>query len=152
MPWIPRPARDAFDGLVWLPRLIEKARRHAHGHSSGADLMNGYLYGNNDFIDGQVLRFLKTDDATISALVERCSDDDDVARGAIAQSGRSLDERRTFSAGLERRMLGFAMLDADEGRLGPGLRSNAIAFVYNRAMMPIVYAVFRRAEFKRRKA
>jgi hypothetical protein len=45
-----------------------------------------------------------------------------------------------------------SMLDADEGRLGPGLRSNAIAFVYNRAMMPIVYAVFRRAVFKRRKA
>ncbi|GAC1540535.1 MAG: hypothetical protein NVS2B17_16900 [Candidatus Velthaea sp.] len=152
MPWIPCSAHDEFDGLVWLPRLIEKARRNAHGRAAGTDLMNGYLYGDNDFIDAQLLRFLGADDRALSAWVEEFSDDDEVARVAIARSGRSFDERRRFSTSLARRTFDFCMLDADEGRLAPGLRSRTIAFLYNRAMMPIVYAVFGRAEHKRTSA
>ena len=57
MSWTPRSPHDEADGLVWLPRLIDKARRSALGRASGADLMNGYLYGNSDYIDSKVLGF-----------------------------------------------------------------------------------------------
>ncbi len=152
MSWIPRSPHDEADGLVWLPRLIDKARRAALGRASGADLMNGYLYGNNDYIDGQVLRFLGIDDRALSELVEECGNDEDVTAIVLAHSGHSVAERRAFSAELERRLFGFAMLDADEGRLAQGPRSRIMAFLYNAVIMPIAYPAFRRAERRRSRA
>ena len=152
MSWSPRSPHDEADGLVWLPRLIDKARRSALGRASGADLMNGYLYGNSDYIDGQVLRFLDIDDRALSELVDECGSDEDVTAIVLAHSGKSVAARRAFSAGLERRLLGFAMLDADEGRLTPGPRSRIITFLYNAVIMPIAYPAFRRAERRRSRA
>jgi hypothetical protein len=146
---MPRSPHDEADGLVWLPRLIDKARRAALGRASSADLMNGYLYGDNDFIDRQVLRFLGIDDCALSELIEECDSDEDVVRIVLAHSGRSVAARRAFSAALERRSFRFAMLDADEGRLAPGPRSRIIAFLYSVAIMPIAYAAFGRAERRR---
>lgn len=147
--WIPRPANDTIDGLVWLPRMIEKARRFAQGRRTGTDLMNGYLYGDNDFVDAQVLAFLRTDDRALLGLVEQSPSDDQAARAAISRSGRSHDECAAFSSALRRKVMGFVMLDADEGRLPPGPRRAIVAFFYNRVVMPIFYAAFRRAEAKR---
>jgi hypothetical protein len=149
MAWIPRSPHDEADGLVWLPRLIDKARRSALGRASGADLMNGYLYGNSDYIDGRVLRFLGIDDVALSELVHECNSDEDVAAIVLAHSGHTVTERRAFSAALERRLFGFAMLDADEGRLAPGPRRRLITFLYNAVVMPIAYPAFRRAERRR---
>jgi Domain of unknown function (DUF5069) len=130
--WIPRSPHDTFDGLVWLPRLIEKARRRARGTAA----MNGYLYGDRAPVDRRVLRFLRTDDRAVSTLVAEFPDDTDVARLVLARSGRTDAERRAFSAALARRLFDFAALDADEGRLPHGVRAGAIAFGYNVLIAP----------------
>lgn len=149
MNWVPRSGLDTGRDLVWLPRLLQKARRHEEGRVNGRDLMDGYLYGDNDFIDVRVLRFLRTDDAAVSALVRADPDDDSVAAALIERSGRTREECIAFSRRLRRGLFDFIMLEADEGRIPPGLKRNVVRFVYNRIVMPPVYAMFRRAERKR---
>lgn len=147
--WVPRPPRDEFDGLIWLPRLIDKGRRSLLRRDGGETVMNGYLFGDNDFIDAQVLKFLRTEGDALADQLAMCADDDAVARDVIARSGRTFDERRAFSVALDRRLFGFNVIEADEGRMQPGPGRDALAFFYNRIMMPILYVVFRRAEIKR---
>ncbi len=113
-----------------MPRLIEKARRYEAGRTAGTDLMNGYLYGDNDFIDKQVLAFLNTDDTSVRALVREYADDADVCRIVVE-------------------LLNFVFLEADEGRLADGVRTRLISFAYNRLLMPVVYAQFAMAERRR---
>jgi hypothetical protein len=149
MNWVPRSGLDTARGLVWLPRMLEKARRQEAGRASGLDLMEGYLFGDNDFIDERVLRFLRTNDAAVSALVREQPDDDAVAATLIERSGRTLDECIAFSRRLRKQLFGFIMLEADEGRIPPGLKRTLVSFFYNKIVMPPVYALFRRAERKR---
>lgn len=148
MNWTPCSGLESAEGLVWLPRLVQKARRVLT--SSEGRLVDGYCYGDNDFIDKRVIAFLRTDDETISALVRDHLSDDDVAHILIERSGRSPAEREQFSRTLKRSLWNFALLEADEGRLAPGFKSSAITFLYNRMIMPIVYAMFRRDERKRK--
>lgn len=147
MGWMPRSALDTACGLVWLPRLIDKARRCESAH--GARLFDGYCYGNNDFIDKALIGFLKTDDTSISALVREQSSDDEVARILVERSGHSPAECAALSASIRRKFMNFALVEADEGRLPPGFKTNAVKFFYNRIMMPIVYPLFRRDERRR---
>jgi hypothetical protein len=53
MTWTPCSGRNSVAGLSWLPRLLEKAR-HCEASGSGK-LVDGYCYGDNDFIDKQML-------------------------------------------------------------------------------------------------
>jgi hypothetical protein len=129
--------------------MAQKARRAKESRNSGADLMNDYLYGEDDFADGQVLRFLALTDGQFAEEVCGQVDDEAGARRALARSGRSPDECREFSAKLRKSLSDFALLEADEGRMPPGFRASAIKFFYNVLMMPVVYTVFRRAERKR---
>ena len=140
--WIPCSAQDELAGLPWLPRLLEKARRFEAGRAAGVDLMNGYLYGDNDFIDAQLLRFLHATDAAVSALVNEHPDDADVARILIQRSGRSDDEVRRFAKRMRRQNFNFVLTEADEDRLGNGLGARLMRFAYNRVIMPIVYRKF----------
>ena len=146
----PVPAADEFSGLVWLPRLIAKARRFARGRARGEDMMNGYCYGDNDVADRALLDFLRLDDATVLRVVEAHPLDEDAARDLIERGGRTLEERRRFSASLRRRLFNFTLLEADEGRMAPGLRRSLLRFVYNRVVMPPFYLWFGYVERKRR--
>ncbi len=132
---------------MWLPRLLQKARRHEAARASGLDLMNGYQYGNNDFIDAKFLGFLRTDDHRISALVREHPDDRTVAYIVVERSGRTAEERRAFSAQIRRSFFSFELLEADEGRTPRGLRRTLLCVFYNHLMMP---CVTRRAERARR--
>lgn len=149
--WIPCSGLEMVDGMVWVKRMAQKARRAQRSRASQTDCMNGYLYGESDFLDGRVLRFLGTSDTAFVADV--CSEADDEAgvRRALARSGRTASERREFSAKMEKELKAFPIIDADEGRLPPGFRTNVLKFFYNSMMMPIVYIVFRRAEQRRRR-
>ncbi len=148
--WMPCSGLETVDGMAWVKRMAQKARRAQQSRASGTDLMNGYLYGESDFYDGRVLRFLGVTDTEFSADV--CSEADDEAgvRRVLAKTGRTETERREFSANLERQLKAFPIIDADEGRLPPGFRTSALKFLYNSLMMPIVHVIFRRAEQKRR--
>jgi hypothetical protein len=149
MGWIPRSGLDTIEGMVWLPRLLEKARRHEAGRAASADLMDGYLYGNSDYIDKQVLEFLRMGDTDVSAIVREQPDDAAAAAAIVARSGRSAAERGAFSARLRRKLFDFVLLEADEGRLPPGIKRSTVRFLYNRVIMPVFYARFRADERKR---
>jgi len=147
MSWIPCSGLNTMAGLVWLPRLLEKARRTES--SPNGRLVDGYCYGDNDFIDKQLIAFLRTDDATISALVKELPADTDVARILVEQSGRSAAECAAFSQAFRRKFFNFVFLEADEGRLAPGLKASTVKFMYNNVLMPAIYWMFRRDEDKR---
>jgi hypothetical protein len=146
MGWIPCSGRDSAAGLVWLPRLLEKARRSET--SPQGRLVEGYCYGDNDFIDKQLIAFLRTDDAAISALVREHPADADVAKIIVERSGRSAAECEAFNRSFRRRNFDFVLLEADEGRLR-GLKGAILKFVYNGLIMPIVYRMFKRDERNR---
>lgn len=148
MAWMPRSGLDEIDGVVWLPRMIDKARRYIeHGESSRR--FDGYLYGENDFIDARALRFLRMSDSAFTSIVREHADDVEAGRVAIARSGRTQEQCRAFSAKLKRGMHGFALLEADEGRMPPGLKRTLIRTVYSGVIVPIAYAFFHRDEAKR---
>jgi hypothetical protein len=147
MGWMPCSGRESACGLSWLPRLVEKARHCAA--SSDARLVDGYCYGDNDFIDKQLIAFLRTDDSAISQLVRELPDNADVARTLVERSGRSASECAAFDASFRRRNFNFVLLEADEGRLGPGVKSALLKLIYNGVVMPIIYPMFRRDERKR---
>ena len=148
MSWIPCSGLESAAGVVWLPRMLQKARRCLT--SPDGRQVDGYLFGDNDFIDKPVIAFLRTDDETISKLVRENPSDADVARILVERSGRSASECAAYSASLKRKFMNFFFLEADEGRLGPGFKSSVIRFLYNKALMPAVYFMFRRDERKRK--
>jgi len=147
--WVPCSANDELEGLPWLPRMLQKARRAEASRASGTDMMNGYLYGDNDFVDAQLLAFLRANDADVSAVVRAYDDDAEAASVIVRRSGRSPNEIRVFATSFRKRLFNFAPTEADEGRLGNGVRAKLLAFVYNRLMMPVVYRKFAADERKR---
>jgi hypothetical protein len=149
MSWTPCSGLESAAGVVWLPRLLQKARRALN--SPDGRVVDGYLYGDNDFIDKQVIAFLRTDDETITKLVRENPSDADVARIIVERSGRSASECAAYSGSLKRKLFNFVMLEADEGRIH-GFEASVIKFLYNNALMPIVYPMFRRDERKRKAA
>lgn len=49
---------------------------------------------------------------------------------------------------MRRKLADFILIEADEGRVG-GFKGAVVKFLYNNAMMPIVYRMFARDESKR---
>ena len=145
---MPRSGCDSIAGLSWLPRLLDKARRCET--SSNGRLVDGYMYGDNDFIDKQLIAFLRTDDTTVSQLVREHPADADVAGILVERSGRSAAEIAAFDKTFRRNNLNFVFVEADEGRLGSGFKATAIRFFYNNVVMRIVYPLFARDERKRK--
>ncbi len=150
MSWIPCSGLESEAGVVWLPRMLQKARRALS--SPDGRVIDGYLYGDNDFIDKQVIAFLRTDDETISALVRENPSDADVARIIVERSGRSASECAAYSGSLKRKFLNFFFIEADEGRMESGFKASVIKFLYNKALMPVVYMMFQRDERNRSRA
>ncbi len=151
MTWTPCSPLETVDGLVWVKRMAQKARYCVEHESSQRELMNGYLFGESDFIDGKVLKFLRATAQAFLDAVRGEPDDAAAAHRIVAASGRTSDECFQFSVKLSKQMSNFALIEADEGRLRPGMRTSLIRFFYNRMMMPIVYRVFRSAERRRNK-
>ena len=134
--WCPRSAFERSAGCVFLGRLIDKARRRAAGRAAGIDLMDGYMYGDNDYMDSRVLKFLNAKAADVDALVASNADDDSVARTLVERSGKSAAQLGAFN----RRMVGiygpvFVMFDADEGRRRDRF-SRLLGHLYNTLMFP----------------
>jgi uncharacterized protein DUF5069 len=147
MGWMPRSGLDSAEGLVWLPRLLDKARRCAA--SPAGRLVDGYCYGDSDIIDKELIAFLRTDDVAISAVVREHADDGEAARVIVERSGRSRTECEAFSKRFRRKFMDFVLIEADEDRLPRGPKATIVKFLYNAVMMPVVYRLFRRDERKR---
>ncbi|TAM60889.1 hypothetical protein EPN52_03990 [bacterium] len=147
--WEPCSGLESFGELVWLPRLLQKARRSEESRSAGRDLMNGYLFGDNDFIDRCLLRFLRIDDTAVRGFAREHSDDSAAMRAILQHSGRSEGERAEFSRRLRRQFLNFCMLEADEGRLQPAPLAALVRLLYNGLIVPPATLLYQWAERKR---
>lgn len=146
-PWYPRSGFERLANCVFLGRVIDKARRTASGLPIGE-----YMYGNNDYMDSRVLRFLGAKAADVDALVQTESNDDIVARTLVERSGKSSKQIAFFNA----RMLlpygvVFAMFDADEGRK-TGMLASALSGFYNRFLYPPFAKKFERDEARSKRA
>jgi hypothetical protein len=149
--WMPRPWNEELMGCIWLPRMLDKGRRVLESKRQGQNLMNGYLFGDFDYADGKLLKFLRTKDVHVLELLRESDVDEAVARTLIRESGRSADEIqgwcirfRTFNAPF------IAMWNADEGRRAPGVGTSLLKLFYNFLLMPPVYVGFWIAEGLRR--
>lgn len=94
-----RPPRSAYaelDGLMLMPRTIDKLRGQLPGGNPGAYFINGSIRG----ISGYLLERLGIDEADLLAAVARAGSDDDVAAWLRERTDRS--EYRTINATLRR--------------------------------------------------
>lgn len=142
---MPRPWNAELMGCIWLPRLLDKGRRVLESRRQGQNLMNGYLYGDLDYADGKLLKFLRTNDARVLELLRES--DEVVAQTLMREGRRSADD--VLAWGLRFRKLNapfIAMWDADEGRRKPGVGTTALKLFYNYLLMPPVYLGFWIAE------
>jgi hypothetical protein len=138
--WMPRPWNAELEGCVWLPRLLDKGRRALEGQRQGQDLLNGFLFGDFDYADGQLLRFLRTDEARVRRLLGELDSDEAAARVLVQESRRLPEEIQAWNRRFRRFNAPFiAMWEADEGRRGPGLGTSLLRLFYNGVLMPPVY-------------
>ncbi len=148
--WMPRPWHEEFHGCLWLPRLLDKGRRAIESEKVGRDLLDGYLYGDSDFVDAKLMQFLRTKDARVTELLREFDDDERVAKVIIQESGRTADELRAWSARFRKvHALVIPLLESDEGRRQPGAGTAFFRFFYNYILMPPVYLAFRISERRR---
>lgn len=149
MAWIPRRPQDRLGDLVWLPRLLDKARRALEGQRRGVDLMTPYMFGNNDYLDAKLLAFLRVRDEHVLQVVAEEPDDAAAAEILVNLSGRSPDECRRWSESFLRwEAPWLRLIDFDEDRMG-GAAADTAKWFYNRILFPPVFQVFRWMESKR---
>ena len=145
--WMPRPWNAELMGCLWLPRMLDKGRQVLEGQRQGRNLMNNYLFGDFDYADGKLLKFLRTNDAHVLELLRELNDDEAVAKRLVSESGRSAAEIQAWSKRFRTVNAPFtAMWDADEGRRAPGIGTLFLRLFYNYLMMPPVYVIFWIAE------
>ena len=145
--WMPHSWEAELAGCIWLPRILDKGRRILESERHGKDLMNGYLFGDNDLADAMLLKFLNITDMRIRELLQETDDDQVVAETLIRESGHSSQEVQAWNQSFQRKTAPFlAMQDADEGRRKPGLGTSLLGIFYNFVLMPPAYLTFRTAE------
>ena len=125
----PSPFETA-DGLVWLPRLLAKARL-ARGEGLGA-----YLIFEDSPLDAWALAEWKTSGPDLMGWLDEGLDDVAIAARVGAKMGaRTTAARQDWSRGFLRRWGWFyRAIDADEGRLPPGFEASLL-----RAMLAVTY-------------
>lgn len=149
MAWIPRNPRDRYRDLVWLPRLLDKARRALEGQQRGVDLMTPYMFGNNDYLDAKLLAFLRVRDQHVLQVIAEEPEDAAAAEVLVNLSGRSPEECRRWSESFLKWEAGWlTLIDFDEDRVS-GRGADAAKWLYNRVIFPPVFSVFRWMEGKR---
>lgn len=145
--WMPRPWNAELLGCIWLPRMLDKGRQAMASQRQGQNLMNSYLFGDFDYADGKLLKFLRTNDAHVLELLRELNDDEAVAKRLMSESGRSVDEVQAWCKRFRTCNAPFiAMWDADEGRRAPGVGTSLLKLFYNYLMMPPVYVIVGIAE------
>lgn len=143
--WVPRySGTDQLAGCMWLPRIIDKARRYeAAGLAPGA-MLGDYMFGHQDYMDAVLLRFLGVGDAQICEVVRFEPDDERAARRIVELSGKTAADCAAFNRKLVRRNgLFMVMMDADEGRRKPGLAVSLMRVFYNAVIFPVGKLMYR---------
>ena len=135
-----RVPADSLAGLSWLPRMLQKARRARRRRTDASS--TAICYGDNDFIDKQLIAFFAPTTRAISQSCREHPADADVATILVERSGRTPAECAAFDRTFRRKNFDFVFVEADEGRLPPGFKTAAVKFLYNNLVMRIVYPMF----------
>lgn len=110
----PRRWSEEIDGVMWLPRLIDKTRASLRG------TLGAYLFGQSP-LDREVLRTLGVGHRAFAEIVAVASDDSAVVDGLLRRDAFAMDRGRRWSATARRRHGAFFYaLDLDDG-YAPGM-------------------------------
>lgn len=153
MNWIPRySGNDRLAGCMWLARMIDKARRYDAARVAPGEMLGAYMFGDNDYMDAKLLRFLGLNDAQIGEIVRGELNDRSAAQRILERSGKTAAQCATFNRAFARRNAPFlAMMDADEGRCKVGFGSALLKLAYNVVVFPLGVLMYRFAARKRPK-
>src|SRR5687768_7179395 len=125
-PWNPRSPHESVAGYVWLPRLLDKARRAL------VDPLTGHVSLDDSFMDTRFLKAHGLKSGQIVAWLREGLADAAIADRIAEHSGRGDADRETWS----RRFtwfykIGFVAIDADEGRRRPGPMTSVLRGAIN---------------------
>lgn len=151
MDWKPRySGNDRLGGCIWLGRLIDKARQYDLTGTAPGQMLGDYMYGDGDYMDAKLLRFLGLRDEQISEVVRSEPDDERAAQRILELSGKTAAQCERFNRSFSRVNAPFlAMIDIDEGRRKPGLGTSLMKAAYNALVFPIGMVLYRSASRKR---
>jgi hypothetical protein len=127
MSWVPRySGRDQLAGCKWLGRLIDKGRQYQAAGVTPGEMLGDYMFGDKDYMDANLLRFLGLNDVQVCEIIRSEPDDERAARRILERSGRTAARCAAFNRAFVRANgLFLAMMDADEGRCKPGLSATS---------------------------
>lgn len=116
---------ETAGGLVWLPRMLDKARR------SRAEGLGEYLLFEDSPLDAMALREWHTTGRDLMKWVDEGLDDGAIAaRVGLAMGAPERADREAWSRSFLRRRGWFCRaIDADEGRLPPSFETSALRAV-----------------------
>jgi hypothetical protein len=151
MNWVPRySGRDQLAGCVWLGRLIDKGRRYEAAGVAPGEMLGEYMFGDQDYMDAKLLRFLGLRDTDICEVIRSEPDDERAAQRIIARSGKTGAQCAAFNRAFVRASAPFlAMMDADEGRRNSGLGTSLMKAAYNAVIFPLGILMYRSGSRKR---
>lgn len=122
----PRRWNEELDGIIWLPRLIDKTR------AAIAGTLGPYLFGQSP-IDREFLRELRMGHRAFAQIVADAPDDSAVLAAIAQRDPQALESARAWSTrAAQKHATFFRVLDIDDG-YAPGLGSlkgvaNALSF------------------------
>jgi hypothetical protein len=105
---------------MWLGRLIDKARRYEAAGVAPGEMLGEYMFGDNDYMDAKLLRFLGLNDRQICEIVGSEPDDERAAlriRQHIVWRGVDADAENRFFADINPGMVEKLFLYDHSGRL-----------------------------------
>lgn len=151
--WKPRSVYAEAGELAWLPRLLDKGRRALEGERAGKDMLWPYMYGDSDYMDARLLKFLGVNGDEILAILRKAKSDDAAVAAILARAGKSEQERRDWSRSFRLREAPFLILiEADDGRLAGGAAAALLGWLYNAFILPIGIRMYRQGEARRQQA
>ncbi len=110
----PRRWNEQIEGVMWLPRLIDKTRASLNG------TLGAYLYGQSP-VDTEFLRALGLGHHAFAQIVAAAPDDHAVVDALLRRDAFSMDRGRRWTAKARRRWGAFFYaLDLDDG-YAPGM-------------------------------
>jgi hypothetical protein len=151
MNWVPRySGRDQLAGCMWLGRLIDKGRQYEAAGVAPGEMLGEYMFGDHDYMDAKLLRFLGLSDAEICEIIRTDPDDERVAQRILERSGKTAVQCAAFNRAFVRANAPFlAMMDADEGRRKPGLGASLMKATYNAVIFPLGILMYRSGSRRR---
>lgn len=151
MKWVPRySGRDQLAGCAWLGRLIDKGRQYEAAGIAPGEMLGEYMFGDNDYMDAKLLRFLGLSDAQICEVIRSEPNDERAAQRIIERSGKTAEQCAGFNRTFLRTYAPFlAMMDADEGRCKPGPGPSLMKVAYNAVVFPLGSLMYKSGSRKR---